>query len=202
MPDLSSAELSSLPPPRPRTAPTKPTVHIPIRAKSFEEASSAFGANSFPPPPPLPLVLTSVRAAPPLRKKKSFSRVSNWLFPSATSPSEHEHTRNISMDSVTNTPKPVTSREGFYQCVDPNASTRNPSFTSVTTVSTLESEVDEPTLPTDWTPESSPRSATRDLSRMRTFGEREKEAGIVMTHEFGSQIQQIQHRMSSVGVAF
>lgn len=75
----------------------------------------------------------------------------------------------------------------------------------MTTVSTLESEVDEERTVTGqmtWTPDSSPRSATRDLSRMRTFGEKEKERGIMVTHEFGSQIQQIHQRMSSVGVAF
>ncbi|RDW79773.1 hypothetical protein BP6252_04411 [Coleophoma cylindrospora] len=145
------------------------------------------------PPPPLPLVLQSNR--PPLRKKKSFSRVSNWLFPDP----DNEHTRNISLDSVTNTPKPVTSRDGFYQCVDMNNNRRRMSTTSASTVSTLESEVDEPTVPTTaWTPQSSPGKEKKmdlivnevetrqdpsfdsprqdrsvELTRVRTFGEQD-----------------------------
>jgi hypothetical protein len=175
---------------RPQTAPSK-TVHIPMRLKSFTEASAAFNAPStpptppsrfqqaLPPPPPLPLVL---QTRPPLRKKKSFSRVSNWLFPGA------EHSRNISLDSVTNTPKPVTSREGFYQCVELKQVAPNVSTMSVSTVSTLESELDEPTIPTTWSPNSSPgrgvairtfsmdserQDKSLELTRMRTFGEKE-----------------------------
>lgn len=176
---------------RPKTAPTK-TVHIPTRLKSFTEASAAFNAPSTPPrrdehvlpPPPLPLVLQAP-PHPPLRKKKSFSRVSNWLFPGP------DHSRNISLDSVTNTPKPVTSREGFYQCIELKQTPANTSTTSVSTISTLESELDEPTIPTTWTPHSSPgRGPMKDeftiralsidserqeksieLTRMRTFGE-------------------------------
>jgi hypothetical protein len=185
---------------RPRTAPSK-TVHIPTRLKSFSEASAAFttpspsesGSSrshpdrslpSVPLPPPLPLVLQSPH--PPLRKKKSFSRVSNWLFPSTSA----DHTRDISLDSVTNTPKPVTSREGFYQCVELRPSTTRISTTSMSTVSTLESELDEPTIETTWTPDSSPgpkrdvtiRTFSMDserneksieLTRERTFGEKE-----------------------------
>jgi hypothetical protein len=188
MPDLKTSELERLP--RPKTAPAKPTVHIPVRAKSFTEASATFSAieKEQPPPPPLPLVLQSTR--PPLRKKKSFSRVSSWLFPG-------EHTRNISLDSVTNTPKPVTSREGFYQCID-----TNPRRPSVSTVSTLESTIDEPTATTTWTANSSPNGETRkddiELTRIATFGD--KEEGIIVTREFGTAGMPI--RMSRVGVAF
>ena len=209
---------------RPKTAPAK-TVHIPTRLKSFTEASAAFTTppqsqspsaskfrtpeQSLPPPPPLPLVLQPPR--PPLRKKKSFSRVSNWLFP--------EHTRNISLDSVTNTPKPVTSREGFYQCVGlaQSAPTRT-SVDSVSTVSTLESELDEPTPPTTWTPQSSPGGAGKrdvtirtlsldevrdeksiELTRMRTFGE--KEMGVEETWRMEPMPVHVPGR-NSVGVAF
>lgn len=69
----------------------------------------------------------------------------------------------------------------------------NVSTASVSTVSTLESEIDEPTIPTTWTPHSSPgRGPTKadatfrnmsmdsdrndksiELTRMRTFGEKE-----------------------------
>lgn len=65
------------------------------------------GAEDAPLQPPLPLVLR-----PPLRKKKSFSSVSAWLFPGQLG-----HQRGVSVDSVTNAPGPV--REGFYQCVSP-----------------------------------------------------------------------------------
>jgi len=188
MPDLKTSELECLP--RPKTAPAKPTVHIPIRAKSFTEASATFSAieKEQLPPPPLPLVLQSTR--PPLRKKKSFSRVSSWLFPG-------EHARNISLDSVTNTPKPVTSREGFYQCID-----ANPRRPSVSTVSTLESTIDEPTATTTWTANSSPNGEPQkddiELTRIATFGD--KEEGIIVTREFGTAGMPI--RMSRVGVAF
>jgi hypothetical protein len=135
MPDFSTSALCnrpirtlsskpSIPLSRPKTAPSRPTVHIPVRAKSFDEASSAFTAPAqksatTPLLPPLPLVLPR----PPLRKKKSFSRVSSWLFPGK---GEGEHARNISIDSITNTPKPVTSREGFYKCVDTGMASYSP----------------------------------------------------------------------------
>lgn len=182
---------------RPKTAP----VHIPIRHKSFSEASATFTTaitaspshtdTSLPMlPPPLPLVLRA-GVRPPLRKKKSFSRVSHWLFPS-------DHSRNTSFDSVTNAPKPVTSRDGFYQCIDVQgqATTRD-SFSSATTVSTLETEtdVDHPSPPTTYTPYSTPgrdqmdkaepqirsfssmdserNEKSIDMVRVRTFGEKE-----------------------------
>lgn len=150
---------------RPHTAPSKP-VEIPRREKSFAEASAAFNAPprplnpsrstpringrpvDIPLAPPLPLVLR-----PPLRKKKSFSRVSNWLFPG----DEGQHQRDISLDSVTNLPKPVTDRQGFYQCVAPAAAegTRRSSVDTVSTVSTWTTEEDR-TMPTTWSPGSSP----------------------------------------------
>lgn len=210
---------------RPRTAPSK-TVHIPTRLKSFTEASATFAApppfqtpspsktikpkRSLPPPPPLPLAL---QAPHPLRKKKSFSRVSNWLFP--------EHTRNISLESVTNTPKPVTAKEGFYQCVElaQSAPTRM-SVTSASTISTLESELDEPTAPTTWTPQSSPGGAGKrdvtirtlsmdevrddrsiELTRMRTFGEKEMSADETWRME-PINMQERAPGRNSVGVAF
>jgi hypothetical protein len=183
---------------RPKTAPSKTPVHIPTRMKSFSEASAAFATpspssdRSIPPPPPLPLVLQAPH--PPLRKKKSFGRVSSWLFPSSNST---EHLRSLSTDAVTNTPKPVTSRDGFYQCIDLRPSTRDRS-TSVSTVSTMESDLDEPTIPSAWTPETTSAAWTPhsspghkgvvirnlsidsdrgeksvELERTRTFGEKE-----------------------------
>lgn len=209
---------------RPKTAPTK-TVHIPTRLKSFTEASATFNSpstppnpptrleRSLPPPPPLPLVLQAPH--PPLRKKKSFSRVSNWLFPGAGS----EHSRNISLDSVTNTPKPITTREGFYQCIELKQAHANVSNISVSTVSTLESDLDEPTIPTTWTPHSSPGRAPMktdvtirtmsmdsdrneksiELTRLRTFGE--KDMGPEETWRMEAMPVRVPGR-NSVGVAF
>lgn len=83
---------------------------------------------SVPLAPPLPLILR-----PPLRKKKSFSRVSDWLFPNSetdkenTSPSGGAispfavHRRHMSIDSVTNAPRALTDKEGYYQTLPPSA---------------------------------------------------------------------------------
>lgn len=54
--------------------------------------------------PPLPLILR-----PPLRKKKSFSRVSSWL-------GSNGHKRQFSVNSITNEPIPLKGSAGFYQC--------------------------------------------------------------------------------------
>lgn len=94
MPHLTTSEIERL---RPRT--TTP-LHSPASTTSYTSYAS------LPPPPPLPLLLPR----PPLRKKKSFSRVSTWL--------SGGHSRHLSLDSVTNAPVPVTARDGFYQCVD------------------------------------------------------------------------------------
>jgi len=115
--------------------------------------------------PPLPLVLR-----PPLRKKKSFSRVSNWLFPGA------EHHRDISLDSVTNRPMPVKGRDGFYQVGIPEAAGRS-SVDTVSTASTWETEEEAETGPTTWSPGSSPvmkqdtpGAQSQAIDRSATFG--------------------------------
>lgn len=115
-------------------------------------------------PPPLPLVLR-----PPLRKKKSFSRVSTWLFP------ERQHSRNISLDSVTNLPQPVKGTDGFYQCVPDGSGAGRQSFDSVGTVTTWESDDEHRTVPTTWSPGSTPASKqgeSQSLERVATFGSR------------------------------
>lgn len=179
---------------RPKTAPSRPTVHIPHRSKSFDEASSAFSSatSSPPPPPPLPLFLSRQVAQPahPLRKKKSFSRsrVSSWLFPGKEE-SAHQHTKSMSIDSITNTPRPVTAKEGFYQCVGPNAARsqhrREGSESTVRSIST----VDGPTAATNFTNmsqngHSGKTGKCKELSRTATFGPR------------------LGERVSRVGVAF
>ncbi|TVY42909.1 hypothetical protein LOCC1_G004690 [Lachnellula occidentalis] len=189
---------------RPRTAPPKNTVNIPSRLTSFTQASATFSSSSsisFPspppksplrellPPPPLPLILQTPH--PPLRKKKSFSRVSSWLSRSPPAP-RSEHSRTISLDSITNTPKMLKEREGFYQCVDLGGIGEENRRDSVSTVSTLESEdvEDEHT----WTPESSPGRENRDagmtargseetsveLERVRTFGSPPRKMGVAV----------------------
>ncbi|KAH7022517.1 hypothetical protein EDB80DRAFT_557796 [Ilyonectria destructans] len=132
---------------RPHTAPIKPHVQAHRRAKTAGDASASPHTPSprarrddRPLPPPLPLVLR-----PPLRKKKSFSRVSNWLFPGAG---------DVSFDSVTNLPRPVTGKDGFYQCVSRGESQgRRQSTDSVGTVTTWETD-DDRTFPSTWSPGS------------------------------------------------
>ena len=121
--------------------------------------------------PPLPLVLR-----PPLRKKKSFSRVSDWLFPSA-----EQAGGGVSLDSVTNQPRPIRGGEGFYQCVPtPHPTGRASVDTVPDTVSSWGSEDEDQTVPTTWSPGSSPPpqrhemlgtgSHPRGLTRRATFG--------------------------------
>jgi hypothetical protein len=179
---------------RPHTAPTKPPVRIPHRAKTFNEASAAFATppssrprtGDRPPPPPLPLVLR-----PPLRKKKSFSRVSTWLFPDGTGP----HSRDMSVDSITNLPRPVKGREGFYQCINPAEDPGRRSFDTDVTVSTWETEDEERTVPTTWSPGSS--AATKSPAA------KEKESPLerMGTGTFGGKVTPGPRR-ESVGVAF
>ncbi|RYP23981.1 hypothetical protein DL767_008686 [Monosporascus sp. MG133] len=119
---------------RPRTAPSKTPTRVIYQANSSRKVESRV------PPPPLPL-----RLRPPLRKKKSFSRVSTWLFPGG------EHQRDISLDSITNLPKPVTGAEGFYQVAQPGPSRRS-SLDTASPVSEWGTE--EQTVPTSWSPGS------------------------------------------------
>ncbi|KAK7750814.1 hypothetical protein SLS62_007213 [Diatrype stigma] len=149
------------------------------------------------PPPPLPL-----RLRPPLRKKKSFSRVSRvstWLFPGGGG---GEHRRDISLDSITNLPRPVTGTDGFYQVaqppLNPQSPSRRSSFDTVSSVSdwsaAAEKEEDEEqTIPTSWSPSSheSMRNAFADTPPINAaFGRRETFAR--PQHQLGR----------SVGVAF
>ncbi|CAD6499917.1 BgTH12-04022 [Blumeria graminis f. sp. triticale] len=85
---------------------------VSIRNRSFSMSSSRSHTIYRPdqgiPLPPLPLVLQ----APSFDKTRPLSRVSSWL----TTSSQHEISR--SSNSVTNTPRPITGRDGFYQCVE------------------------------------------------------------------------------------
>ncbi|TAQ90239.1 hypothetical protein B7494_g1408 [Chlorociboria aeruginascens] len=219
-PSFTQRMSSSVADQRPKTAPSQ-TVYIPARLTPFNQATATFNKPPLPlkersfaaPPPPLPLVLT----APPqsLRKKKSFSRVSSWLFPSpmSASSSPQDHTRTLSMDSITNAPKNITSREGFYQCIDLNSHTpthRRSGDSFVSTVSSLshnddvDSKLDAQTLVGTWTPNSSPgrekREKSVELTRIRTFGEPDIEAKELW------RVEELPlptgHGRNSVGVAF
>ncbi|KAH7133496.1 hypothetical protein EDB81DRAFT_659137 [Dactylonectria macrodidyma] len=136
---------------RPHTAPIKSPTPAHRRAKTAGDAapssphtpSPRARKDDRPLPPPLPLVLR-----PPLRKKKSFSRVSNWLFPGA------EPSGETTLGCVTNLPRPVTGKDGFYQCVSQGESRgRRQSTDSFGTVTTWETD-DDRTFPSTWSPGS------------------------------------------------
>lgn len=163
---------------RPHTAASKSMIELPWRENMVAAAAAASPATPPPEPrsaasdrplemplaPPLPLLLR-----PPLRKKKSFSRVSNWLFPG------NAHQRDISLDSLTNLPKPVTGKEGFYQSVAPWENERRISIGSASTPSSWTTEEEEDnTVQTGWSPGSTPLTrqalSTPNLDPTATFG--------------------------------
>ncbi|KAG5982418.1 hypothetical protein E4U55_001925 [Claviceps digitariae] len=86
---------------------------------------------------PLPLV-----PRPPLRKKKSFSAVSSWLF------SDQELTKTTEFEPVTNDLKPVKGKDGFYQIV--SGPPGRCSFQSFDSISTWYTEDGDQTSPTTW----------------------------------------------------
>ena len=95
------------------------------------------------------------------------------------------------------------------------------SIESISTVSTLESELDEPTIPTTWTPDSSPGANGRkvgvtirdlslgsdrdeksiELTRVTTFGEKEMGSHEKWRMEAMPRSGHVPGR-NSVGVAF
>ncbi|KAM0557964.1 hypothetical protein ACHAPJ_005128 [Fusarium lateritium] len=145
----------------PRRARTPGEPRTPSEPRTPYTPPSRTKREDMPPPPPLPLVLR-----PPLRKKKSFSRVSSWLFPGA------QHSRNMSFDSVTNAPRPIRGNQGFYQVSLGGTSGRRQSSDSVDTVSTWESEDEDRTVPTSCSVGSTPAVSQDEplISRFATFG--------------------------------
>ncbi|KAL2176851.1 uncharacterized protein P884DRAFT_278099 [Thermothelomyces heterothallicus CBS 202.75] len=129
----------------------------------------------FPLAPPLPLVLR-----PPLRKKKSFSRVSNWLFnpDAAASPAV------AAAGHATTSPRPVKESDGFYQCVAPPEGLPRTSMDTSSSVYTWEtggnSDGDSngdgggaKTLPTattatTWSPDQTPKQGWSSSTRHTT----------------------------------
>lgn len=137
--------------------------------------------------PPLPLVLR-----PPLRKKKSFSRVSNWLFPG------DEHRRVTSLDSVTNSPQPIRGNNGYYQCVTPPKDLRRTSVDTDSSLSTWETEDEGQTVPTTLpgSPGSSP--VVQHTPKHTPIIERAARFGDVVA----STANPVRPQRTSVGVAF
>ncbi|KAI0184140.1 hypothetical protein EV127DRAFT_244228 [Xylaria flabelliformis] len=173
-------EIPALPPNAPSFSERLSSDHIQSTstqapARPRYEANSSRKITGRVPPPPLPL-----RLRPPLRKKKSFSTVSSWLFPVGAG-----HERDISLDSITNAPRPVTGSQGFYQVAHPEADRRS-SFDSESTVSDW--TVEEQTILTSL----SPSNATTPRAL----------AGPSKGHVLGLQEPiHFQHRQS-VGIAF
>lgn len=178
--------------------------------------------------PPLPLILR-----PPLRKKKSFSRVSSWLFPAGvedraqattTPPPQRLHTRDVSVNSVTNAPLPLTGRDGFYQTLPPSAvfSGRRSSFDSMSDITrsgthSVYSTDEDPfvgpetaTATSNWSPGSTPpENAHRKDSATGRAGVHGASLSLTRSGTFGSQDRPVDRivatqgpRPTSVGVAF
>jgi hypothetical protein len=124
--------------------------------------------------PPLPLVLR-----PPLRKKKSFSRVSNWLFQPEGNPhaddensTDSSPTMTFPTTTTTTSPRPVKESDGFYQCVAPPEGLPRTSMETSSSVYTWETNGDEeedddeeeaktvPTTAAAWSPEQTPKQGS------------------------------------------
>ncbi|KAK3293986.1 uncharacterized protein B0H64DRAFT_433249 [Chaetomium fimeti] len=160
----------------------QPTYTAARRASSPEKGSERLER---PLAPPLPLVLR-----PPLRKKKSFSRVSHWLF----NPDEEDENLQSAADDTTPTtmtfgtttaattttttsPRPVKESDGFYQCVAPPEGLPRTSMETSSSVYTWETGGDDddgdgdesgsdggaktlPTTTTAWSPDQTPKQGS------------------------------------------
>ncbi|KAL7933796.1 hypothetical protein V8C35DRAFT_303917 [Trichoderma chlorosporum] len=117
------------------------------------------------PPPPLPLKLQQP-TPPPLRKKKSFSRVSAFLSHGP------QRARNQSLDSLTNAPIPLKANQGYYQCVTPPRKLDRRSTDTFDTQSTWSTYDGDRIVQTAWSPQSTPPRTDDDvfLDRSATFG--------------------------------
>jgi hypothetical protein len=145
--------------------------------------------------PPLPLVLR-----PPLRKKKSFSRVSNWLFPAGGDDGDIPHRRDLSVNSITNAPRPIRGGEGFYQSVAPPRRSADSDSSSLRTWETTTSEEEEERQTVPTTTVSSPivqstPKHTPVIERTAKFAWGRASGGLGVTPVQGPRPQ-------SVGVAF
>ncbi|KHN97889.1 uncharacterized protein MAM_04278 [Metarhizium album ARSEF 1941] len=156
---------------RPLTAPIKASANaIPCHEKTTPEDSlMATVKQNQAVSPPLSRVLR-----PPLRKKKSFSHVSAWLF------SDHDQGKPRDFDVVTNRPKPVKNRGGFYQIVSAHGTVGQRSCESINSISTWQSRDEEDTTPSMSSSESTPMSKQEEKSktdRRATFGKDDARIG-------------------------
>ncbi|POS82845.1 hypothetical protein EPUL_005969 [Erysiphe pulchra] len=137
-------EIPELPHPL-KSAPTHPFRRPGTR--SFSLNSNSVRPDWGTPLPPLPLMLQPSIS----KKEKTMSRVSSWLISSNQNENENARLSN----SITNTPRPVTDRDGFYQCLEP------PQETSGTPTSASDCFSDQPTI---WTCNYSSPAFKSDLS--------------------------------------
>lgn len=139
---------------RPLTARPNPLAQNPYRPTQSDEppasgsdvSLSDAGAAGRALPPPLPLKLR-----PPLRKKKSFSRVSSWLGLPAE---QLRHNSMKSTERVTNRPMPTSINDGFYEVAD-TARLRSSNDSDDSVSGWSEEDVEEQTLPTSCSPSNS-----------------------------------------------
>ncbi|KAK3997399.1 hypothetical protein QBC44DRAFT_94215 [Cladorrhinum sp. PSN332] len=226
---------------RPTTAPARVVSALPSRDNTRELAQAAF--HSHPPyspsrydddeegevadldrplAPPLPLILR-----PPLRKKKSFSRVSSWLFyPEGNgnlAKVEESPSSGTTATFITTSPRPIKETDGFYQCVAPPEGLPRTSMETSSSVYTFETTTEggdddgAKTAPTTaYTPGSSPRVKQTQTPRVTPtvpqrgrfegmMGMRKEEEGIIPPRrmEVAAQgMMGVGNRPLSVGVAF
>ncbi|KAK8090690.1 hypothetical protein PG994_000195 [Apiospora phragmitis] len=131
---------------RPRTAPSKtssssPHFVLPVAGTDFnikQESPRRRPAEEQKLWPPLPL-----QYRPPLRKKKSFSRVADWI-------GRQDRPHRSGGEPITNTPLPVQHNNGYYKVVAANEWSRGNSYATFSDCSsdTDEYEDDSQTLPT------------------------------------------------------
>ena len=154
---------------RPQTAPIRVPGKISSRVSPPDGMATIAGNDNAdalaevmtPLAPPLPLVLR-----PPLRKKKSFSRASAWIFP------KKQPNSIGSVDSVTNKPRAIKDGDGFYQSV---ASTvARGSSESICSSSTWGTGDGVPIAPSNWSADVASIVRQEDLPqlhRIATFGQ-------------------------------
>ncbi|KAK4462270.1 hypothetical protein QBC42DRAFT_268282 [Cladorrhinum samala] len=218
---------------RPTTAPARVTSTLPAKENARELAQAAF--HSHPPyspskyddemedeasdldrplAPPLPLTLR-----PPLRKKKSFSRVSHWLDSNLSKVDEASPSpTGTTATFITTSPRPIKETDGFYQCVAPPEGLPRTSMETSSSVYTFESSTTEDggdgaktAATTTYTPGSSPTvkqtaSSSPQMPERKTFDG--MGAGLIPARRLelavpvGGVAGGIMGRPLSVGVAF
>lgn len=142
------------------------TAHVAHSPSSYDSPSERDDHSPDQPlAPPLPLVLR-----PPLRKKQSFSHVSDWLLrPGGRRGwADESGSAGSSPTAVaTTSPRPVRESDGFYQCVAPPEGLPRTSLETSSSVYTWETnEEDARTMPA--TAAASPHQTPKPLSQEST----------------------------------